>query len=218
MVTDRPGPPTRDSELGLPRPSLGRPSRPPASQSRVIANRPNAARHFTTGPSLPTTSPSPPTGRPLLTLPYLSPPTARPLLTLPYPPRVPVVPCKFLGPLQVGKVAENGGGNALRGTKAPLRHRGACRGRREKGLDTMAPPKRRTRTGSCEHPQPEVAAVTYGCRRPLRLPPSAKVAAVTYGCRRPLGLPPSAKVAAVPCEFRATVRDTGNRRDGLGAG
>ena len=31
--------------------------------------------------------------------------------------------------------------------------------------------ERCTRTGSCEHLQPEVAAVTYGCRRPLRLPP-----------------------------------------------
>ena len=48
-----------------------------------------------------------------------------PLLALPGPPHVPVVPCRFLGPLQVEKVAETGGGSALRGTKAPLGDRAA---------------------------------------------------------------------------------------------
>ena len=46
---------------------------------------------------------------------------------------------------------------------------------------------------------------------------AAANAAVRQGCRYHVRLPASAKVAAIPYEFRATLGDTGNLRDGRGA-
>ena len=45
---------------------------------------------------------------------------------------------------------------------------------------------------------------------------AAANAAVRQGCRYHVRLPASAKVAAIPYEFRATLGDTGNLRDGRG--